>query len=196
MYTVGVTGGIGSGKTTVCGVFAVLGIPVFNSDAEAKRLMEHDAGLRAQLAEAFGTAIFHGQGTDRKALAQLVFNDRAALQQLNGLVHPAVRGAFAHWATAQQAPYVINEAAILVETGGHGQLDHLVVVTAPEEQRIRWVMKRDNAPEDAVRARMRNQASDSERIAAADSVVVNDGRSLVIPQVLAIHQQLLKLAGA
>lgn len=196
MYTVGVTGGIGSGKTTVCKVFAVLGIPVFNSDNEAKRLMQEDAGLRAQLAEAFGTSIFHAHGTDRRALAELVFNDSAALQRLNGLVHPAVRNAFARWTAVQQASYVVNEAAILVETKGHEQLDHLVVVSAPEELRIAWVMQRDKASEADVRARMRNQADDAMRLAAADSVVVNDGHTLVIPQVLAIHQQLLQLAAA
>ncbi|HRQ83598.1 MAG TPA: dephospho-CoA kinase, partial [Flavobacteriales bacterium] len=127
MFTVGVAGGIGSGKSTVCRVFSVLGIPVFSSDDEGKRLLGEDDRLRAQLSAAFGEGVLAGGKLDRRALAARVFNNPAALQRLNAIVHPAVRNAFAAWAVAQHAPYVINEAAILVETGGHEQLDHLVV---------------------------------------------------------------------
>lgn len=194
MVKVGVTGGIGSGKSTVCRMFTVLGIPVFSSDEEGKRLLAEDPEVRKAMINAFGAQIFVHAALDRKALAALVFNDRDALERLNGIVHPAVRAAFSAWAADQQAPYVINEAAILVETGAYKQLDHLIVVAAPEDERIARVMRRDGASEEQVRARMSNQADDAARAAVADSIIVNDGSALVIPQVLAVHEQLLKKA--
>ncbi|HRN35596.1 MAG: dephospho-CoA kinase [Flavobacteriales bacterium] len=196
MFTVGVAGGIGSGKSTVCRVFSVLGIPVFSSDDEGKRLLGEDDRLRAQLSAAFGEGVLAGGKLDRRALAARVFNNPAALQRLNAIVHPAVRNAFAAWAVAQHAPYVINEAAILVETGGHEQLDHLVVVTAPEQERIRRVVERDGATEAQVRARMQHQTDDRARLAVAGSVITNDNRAMVIPQVLAVHHKLMNLARA
>lgn len=194
MLKVGVTGGIGSGKSTACRMFAVLGIPVFSSDDESKRLLAEDPDVRLALISAFGEQVFKNELLDRQALGTMVFNDRAALDRLNVIVHPAVRKAFVQWAELQHAPYVINEAAILVETGAYKQLDHLIVVAAPEEQRVAWVMHRDGASEAQVRARMRNQTDDETRIAAAHSTIVNDGMTLVIPQVLAIHEQLLQKA--
>ena len=190
MLKVGVTGGIGSGKSTVCRMFAVLGIPVFSSDEESKRLLAEDPNVRHALISAFGEQVFQNEMLDRKALGALVFNDRAALDRLNSIVHPAVRKAFAQWAEKQDAPYVINEAAILVETGAYKQLDHLIVVAAPEQQRIGWVMRRDGVSEEQVRARMRNQTDDYTRNAAAHSSIMNDGKALVIPQVLAVHELL------
>lgn len=191
MFTVGVTGGIGSGKSTVCRIFSVLGIPVFSSDGEGRRLLECDPAVREALLGAFGTAVLVNGHTDRKALATLVFDDPEALARLNAIIHPAVRSAFAAWAAGQQAPYVINEAAILVETGTYKQLDHLITVEAPEQQRIYRVVLRDGTTEQAVAARMRNQATDEERTHAADSILVNDGNSLLIPQVLAVHERLI-----
>lgn len=196
MFTVGVAGGIGSGKSTVCRVFGVLGIPVFSSDDEGKRLLGEDDRLRAQLSAAFGEGVLAGGKLDRRALAARVFNNPDALQRLNAIVHPAVRNAFAAWTAAQHAPYVINEAAILVETGGHEQLDHLVVVTAPEQERIRRVVERDGATEAQVRARMQHQTDDRARLAVAGSVITNDNRAMVIPQVLAVHHKLMNLARA
>ncbi|MBS1945208.1 MAG: dephospho-CoA kinase [Bacteroidetes bacterium] len=196
MFTVGVTGGIGSGKTTVCRVFGVLGIPVFSSDEAGRRLMAHDPLVRERIAGAFGTSVLAAAGVDRRALAAQVFKDPGALNRLNAIIHPAVRKAFAEWAALRSAPYVINEAAILVETGMHKKLDHLIVVAAPEEERIRRVMARDGASHEQVRARIRSQADDRTRNAAAGSIIVNDGRALVIPQVLAVHAKLLQLASA
>ncbi len=195
MLKVGVTGGIGSGKTTVCRVFGVLGIPVFSSDEEGKRLLASNPAIRAAVEAEFGPLMYKNDVLDRKALATVVFRDPAALGRLNGIIHPAVRSSFANWAQAQNAPYVINEAAILVETGIYKQLDHLITVTAPEQERIARVVLRDRVPESEVRARMRNQASDEERAMAADSNVTNDGKAMVIPQVLAIHRLLLGKAG-
>ncbi len=194
MFTVGVTGGIGSGKSTVCRIFGVLGIPVFSSDGEGKRLLDEDAGVRALVAAAFGAELYTRGRLDRKALAARVFNDAGALARLNAIVHPAVRQAFATWAGMQRAPYVINEAALLVETGAYRQLDHLIVVTAPEEERVRRVMARDGSDADQVRSRMRHQADDPQRAQAADTIIGNDGSTPLIPQVLAAHRKLLQLA--
>lgn len=193
MFTVGLTGGIGSGKSTVAGIFGVLGIPVFVSDSEGRRLMEQETGVQADVIAAF-PSVRTPEGIDRKALASIVFGDPTALERLNSIIHPAVRESFRQWRERQQAPYVVNEAAILVETGGHKAMDHLVVVTAPEADRIARVMARDGVTEQQVRARLNNQITDAERNAAAHSTLVNDGRSLLIPQVVALHERLLQLA--
>ncbi|MEX1132923.1 MAG: dephospho-CoA kinase [Flavobacteriales bacterium] len=191
MRKVAVTGGIGSGKSMVCRMFQVLGIPVFEADRVAKQLMLEDAALRGAITERFGASVLGPQGLDRQALAGMVFQDPAALADLNALVHPKVRKAFADWADAQQAPYVIMEAAILAETGGHTAFDHVILVSAPKEIRLARAMARDGVGEEAVLARMSNQASDVERNRIANDVVVNDDANLVIPQVLAIHKRLL-----
>ncbi len=191
MIKVAVTGGIGSGKSTVCRMFGVLGIPVFEADVVAKHLMVSDPELRAALKARFGPEMLTEQGLDRQRLAALVFNDPAALADLNGIVHPAVRKAFLNWSAEQTSAYVIMEAAILAETSGHGGFDHVVLVSAPEDVRIDRVMQRDSVGEEAVRARIRNQASDAERENIAHHVIVNDGRQLVIPQVLELHERLL-----
>lgn len=191
MFTVGLTGGIGSGKSTVCRVFAVLGIPAFNADEQAKVLMAQEGSVREQLIEAFGPEVWADGRLDTKALAARVFHDEAALKRLNAIVHPAVRTAFAQWAARQEAPYVINEAAILVETGAYKQFNHLVVVVANKEERIRRVMRRDGVDRKAVLARMANQAADGERERVAHSIIRNEPGHLVIPQVLALHRKLL-----
>jgi len=191
MRKVAVTGGIGSGKSTVCRMFQVLGIPVFEADRVAKQLMVDDAALRAAIIERFGEAVLGANGLDRQALANIVFQDPAALTDLNALVHPAVRKAFAQWAGEQHASYVIMEAAILAETGGHTAFDHVIVVSAPQDIRLARVVARDGVGEEAVLARMRNQASEQERIRIANDVIMNDDVHMVIPQVLAIHERLL-----
>lgn len=191
MIKVAVIGGIGSGKSTVCRMFGVLGIPVFEADVVAKHLLVSDPEVRAALMARFGPEMLTEQGLDRQRLAALVFNDPAALADLNGIVHPAVRKAFLKWTAQQTAPYVIMEAAILAETGGYGGFDHVVLVSAPEHVRIARVMKRDSVDEEAVRARIRNQASDAERESIAQHTIVNDGQQLVVPQVLQLHERLL-----
>jgi dephospho-CoA kinase len=190
MLRVGLTGGIGSGKSLVARIFSTLGVPVFEADREARRLMHEDAELRAAIAVRFGADIYGTQGLDRKRLAVIVFNDTAALAELNALVHPAVRNAFAQWAAQQRAPYVVMEAAILAESGGHAGMDRIVVVGAQEDLRVRRVMARDGVGEDEVRARMRNQADDARREAIAHHVLHNDERQLLLPQVVALHHRL------
>ena len=191
MMHVGLTGGIGSGKTTVARVFRTLGVPVFEADAEGRKLLDDDAAVQAAVTQRFGNDLTTNGKIDRKALATIVFKDPNALADLNAIIHPAVRAAFAHWAKAQTAPYAIMESAILAESGGHANFERIIVVSAPEPLRMARVMQRDGVGEHAVKARMANQASDEERSAIADHVIHNDDRKLVIPQVLAIHEALL-----
>lgn len=195
MLRVGLTGGIGSGKTTVARVFRALDVPVFEADAEGRRLLNEDAAVREAVVARFGPDMVRDGVMDRTALAGIVFNDPDALKDLNGIIHPAVRESFRRWTDRQRVPYVMMEAAILVESGGYKAMDRVVVVTAPEELRIRRVMLRDGVDEQAVRARMANQGSEAERLAMADHVIHNDDTQLVIPQVLAVHQSLLTFPG-
>lgn len=195
MLRVGLTGGIGSGKTMGARVFRALEVPVFEADAEGRRLLNEDAAVREAVVARFGPGLVRDGGIDRAALASIVFNAPEALRDLNGIIHPAVRESFRRWTDRQQAPYVMMEAAILVESGGYKAMDRIVVVTAPEELRIRRVMLRDGVDEQAVRARMANQGSEAERLVVAGHVIHNDDTQLVIPQVLAVHQALLTFAG-
>jgi len=196
MIRVGLTGGIGSGKTTVARVFRTLGIPVFEADAEGRRIMQEDAAVIKAVTERFGTSVVRNGAIDRATLASIVFKDPSALKDLNAIIHPAVRTGFLRWAAEQNAPYVIMEAAVMAENGGHRTMDQVIVVTAPAELRIQRVMARDGVGRDAVDARMANQVGDAERLKLADHVIHNDDQQLVIPQILAVHQALLTFAKA
>lgn len=178
MIRVGVTGGIGSGKSTVCRLFAERGVPVYDSDREAKRLMNEDAALRRAIAEAFGGEVFRGGELDRAYLADRVFRDRKRLAQLEALVHPCVRRDFVRWAAAYEKaePYVVLECAILFESGMDACVDRTVAVVAPEELRLVRVNARDGATADAIRRRMAVQLSDDELCARADYTIVNIDR--------------------
>jgi dephospho-CoA kinase len=191
MLSIGLTGGIGSGKSTVARMFGVLGIPVFEADAEGRKLLEQEEEVRTAVVARFGPSIMKDDKIDRKALAAIVFNDPAALADLNALIHPAVRQAYATWSAKQQAPYTIFEAAILDRSGSRSLLDGIIVVSAPEALRIARVVQRDGVTETDVQARMRNQSSEETLLGIADHVVVNDDSQLVIPQVLTIHEALL-----
>ncbi len=192
MRTIGITGGIGSGKSTVCKIFRVLGIPVFEADTEGKALLNTDPEVRPAVIDRFGNEVYKNGSLDRNALATIVFSDPEALKDLNAIVHPAVRKAFAEWAAMQHAPYVIMEAALLVETGGHKYLDEVILVCAPKDLRIKRTTARDGVGEEAVLARMRDQATEDQRKAIADHVIMNDDSVLVIPQVLALHEILIQ----
>lgn len=196
MLKIGLTGGIGSGKSTVARIFGVLGVPVFNADERARDLMVSDPSVRAVVSERFGPEVYAKGALDRKRLAALVFGDEARLAALNAIVHPAVREAFRSWAAAQQAPYVLMEAAIMAENEGFRTFDGVINVSCPEAMRIERVMARDGVSEAEVRARMRHQASEEERDRIALHRIRNDGGQLVIPQVLAIHERLLASATA
>ncbi|MEZ4755448.1 MAG: dephospho-CoA kinase [Flavobacteriales bacterium] len=191
MITVALTGGMGSGKSTVARLFRLLGVPVFEADAEARRLQDHDTALRNAIAHRFGDALYAEGMLDRQALAAIVFADAKALADLNAMVHPAVRSAFRTWAaTHSDRPYVIMEAAVLVRSGGHRDFDRTLVVEAPKETRIQRVLQRDGSTREQVLARMANQASDAELHAAAHHLVDNSGAQAVIPQVLDLHATL------
>lgn len=194
MLKVGLTGGIGSGKSTAARVFEILGVPVYKADARARALMERDSELRAGIAQRFGERIFQGGVLDRAELAAVVFTDDQALRDLNALVHPAVRADFNRWAAAQASPYVIMEAALMAENEGWKRFDRVIMVKCNEEERIRRVMERDGASLAQVHARMRHQASDAQREAIAHFVIRNEGTELVIPQVLTTHGELLNVA--
>lgn len=191
---VGITGGIGSGKTTVCQLFAALGIPIYDADAAAKRLMTEDELLRKQLIGLFGEAVYVGRELNRPWIAEQVFKNKNLLTQLNALVHPAVARDTMTWTDQQNAPYVLKEAALLIESGSYKVLDKLIVVSAPEELRITRVMARNQITRDEVLSRIQNQLPEAEKLQMADYIIINDGEHALLPQVLNIHQKLLKLA--
>ncbi len=193
MLRIGITGGIGSGKTTVCRVFQVLEVPVFEADAEGRRILAEDPAVREAVTGAFGAEAYPQGGPDRGFLARTVFSDSSARARLNAIVHPAVRTAFARWAAEQDAPYVLMESALLADAGAIA-LDGLVLVTAPAALRLQRTMARDGADEQAVRARMAAQPDEERMRAAATQVIINDDRRPVIPQVLEVHQAQLQRA--
>lgn len=195
----GITGGIGSGKTTVCRIFETLGIPVYYADARAKWLIENEPALRKAIVQLLGDEAYTPDGAyNRRYVADQVFGNPVKLAALNALVHPAVERDSLAWhesAGVSGAPYTLKEAALMIESGSHRHLDALIVVTAPEEIRIHRVTQRDGSDAESVRARIRNQLPESEKIALADYLIVNDGSRLLLPQVLEIHRHLLARAG-
>jgi dephospho-CoA kinase len=197
MYKVGITGGIGSGKTTACKVFEVLGIPVFYADTVAKEIMCKDPVLVEGVKSAFGAASYLEDGKlNNKHIAGIVFNNEEALAQLNALVHPAVFRAFDVWEETISAttPYTLKEAAILFESGSYKMCDTTILVTAPYEIKIKRLIQRDNVTEEQVKARMDKQLSDEEKAKLADHFIVNDEEQSIIEQVLALHQEFLQAA--
>lgn len=189
MLKVGITGGIGSGKTTVCRIFKALGIPVYDADREAKNLMNTHPDLVNAIKAAFGDEAYDADGMlDRQYLASRVFNDEQALAQLNAIVHPVVIQAANDWAAAQDAPYTVKEAALMFQSGSYVHNDVNVVVAAPDELRIDRVMQRDAVTEQQVRARMDKQWAQDEQIEKADYVIWNDGKRMLIPQVLELDR--------
>lgn len=191
MIKVGITGGIGSGKSTACRVFATLGVPVFYADTTAKQLMNTDPELRESLIRLFGSAVYlPDQTIDRKYLAGIVFNNASLLDGLNKAVHPAVRKSFDQWCQKQDSPYILHEAAILFESGFYKMMDKTIMVYTDENERIDRVMKRDNLSREMVLLRMKNQWKDEEKIKLADYVIGNNDRELIIPQIVEIDKKL------
>lgn len=197
MYKVGITGGIGSGKTTACKVFEVLGIPVFYADTVAKEIMHKDVLLVAGIKSAFGKESYFDDGKlNNKYIAGIVFNDEEALAKLNALVHPAVFRAFDAWEETipENVPYTIKEAALLFESSSYKMCDTTILVTAPYEIKLARVMKRDGVSAEQVKARMDKQLNDEEKSKLANHFIVNDEQQSIIGQVLSLHQQFLKAA--
>lgn len=191
MIKVGITGGIGSGKSTVCTIFSKLGIPVFNADLAAKHLLDNDLSIKKQIKNIFGKSIYLENDTlNRKKLAQKIFNDQISLQRVNEIVHPAVRMLFETWTKQQTSSYVIQEAAILFESGQHEHFDKIILVIAPLDIKIERVIQRDNVTKELVLERMKNQKNDEEKIELSDYIILNDGNNKLLPQILTIHEQL------
>ncbi|WP_298738970.1 dephospho-CoA kinase [uncultured Chitinophaga sp.] len=195
MLKVGITGGIGSGKTTVCRIFELLGIPVYYADTMAKDIMNRDPDLKEQVKHHFGSDIYDSQDLlNRQRLGNIVFNDQDKLQLLNSLVHPAtIRDAEA-WASRQQAPYVLKEAALLFESEAFHYLDKIIGVSAPQPLRLQRAMHRDKASRNDILARMYKQMDETVKMRLCDYIIYNDEQQMVIPQVLRLHEELLVIS--
>lgn len=193
MLKIGITGGIGSGKTTVCKIYEVLGIPVFYADHAAKAIMNTDVLLKNDIISGFGEQSYSKKSElNSKYLSSIVFNNETELDKLNALVHPAVFRAFDIWVSEQiGVPYVIKEAALLFESESHKMCDETVLVVSPEELRIKRILERDGISSEEIRLRMKRQLTDERKQELADHVILNDEKNLLIPQVLALHQYFL-----
>lgn len=192
MLKIGITGGIGSGKTTVCKVFELLGIPVFYADVSAKLAMINDPLLVEGVKQVFGLASYHPNGTLNNAhIASIVFNQQSELDKLNALVHPAVFKAFEEWVATKSSPYVLKEAALLFESGSYKQCDKNILVTSPMQLKLARVMKRDGVNEEQVKARMDKQLTDEQKTKMADYFISNTPANSIILQVLDLHQMFL-----
>ena len=192
MRSVGVTGGIGSGKSIVCKVLETLGYSVFYADAEAKASMQQDAQLREGIIRLLGSEAYEGSEVNRAFIAKRIFADDALRIAMNALVHPAVFRAYDQWISVQSAPLVFNESALMFETGSYKRFDATILVTADKDIRIRRVMERDSVTEAQVLARMEKQWSDEAKKALSTAVIVNNPDVLVIPQVLKVVEELLR----
>lgn len=187
---IGLTGGIGAGKTFVAEVFPKLGIPVFNADIEAKKCMQSNVGLIKKIKEAFGDDIYVGEVLQKEKLASIIFNDSNKLQLINELVHPVVKNDFENWCANQKSEIVIKEAAILFESSSHVGLDKVICVSADETTRVKRVQQRDNTTVDQIKSRINKQMHQDEKEELSDFVIVNDGKQLILPQVLEILSQI------
>jgi len=189
----GVTGGIGSGKTTVCKVFSVLGIPVFSADDEAKKIQESDRDLQLKINSFAGRDLFPDGKLDRAGLARLIFSDKELLEKVNSVVHPAVFRSFREWAVNQNSPYSIMEAAILFESGAFKMMDRIVTVVTPMEERIERLVRSKRLSREQIIERIKNQIDDESRIARSDFVIFNSENEMIIPAILGIHDEMIKL---
>ncbi len=191
MLKVGITGGMGSGKTTVCKIFEALGIPVYYADDRAKWLMVHQPEVRKAILKLFGPEAYQDDQLNRAHIAKIAFSAPEKLKQLNAIVHPAVFKDGQLWHESQQkVPYTLKEAALIFESGSYKTLDKVITVFAPKELRIQRIMKRDNSDRSAIEARMDKQMPEEEKIEKADFVIYNDGEHSLVRQVLYIHEQL------
>lgn len=193
MIRIGLTGGIGSGKSTVAKVFEVLGIPVYYADDAAKKLMNEDEELKEKIKKEFGESIYKEEKLDRKKLADIVFTSPEKLNLLNALVHPATLKDAEKWMQEQTSHYCIKEAALIFESGAHEHLDYVIGVTAPAPLRILRTMQRDGVTKEEVFARMDKQMDETIKMKLCDFVIQNDEQEMILPQVLALHEKLLSL---
>jgi dephospho-CoA kinase len=193
MKRIGITGNMGSGKTTISRIFQTLGVPVYNADYRAKHLMQHDTHIKSGIMNLMGTNAYLPDGELNRAwIAQQIFNNKSLLEQMNAIVHPAVAQDFENWCAKNlNAPYILKEAALLYESGSFKQLDKIIVISAPEKLRLERTIARDKSDEASIKARMDKQMREEEKIKLADFEIKNDGCQLVLPQVIRLHYQLL-----
>jgi len=192
MKKIGITGGIGSGKTYISNIFKSLAIPLFNSDIEAKILMNSSKKLIIQIKKEFGEDIYTNGNFNKEKLSSIVFSNSDKLQKLNSLVHPIVKQEFNNWCKKKTSPYVIKEAAILFESNSHLELDEVICVSAPMELRIKRILERDNSTEKEIKKRIENQISQEEKEKLSDYIIVNDEKELLLPKIIKIHDKLYK----
>jgi dephospho-CoA kinase len=190
MLKIGITGGIGSGKTTVCRIFELLGVPIYYADEASKKLLVTDPEIKREIVAVFGEEVLDAQQTiSRKKVAARVFGNESELKKLNAIMHPAVALHFESWLKGYVSqPYIVKEAAIMFESGAYKQMDKIITVSAPEELRIARVLNRDVVTREEVQRRLHAQLSEEERIKRSQYVIVNDEQQLVIPQVMELHQ--------
>lgn len=192
MLRIGLTGGIGSGKSIIANIFTVLGIPVFNADLEAKRIMETDERLIEAIQTAFGKETYSNGKLDRVYLSKLVFSDAYKLEKLNALVHPVVIKVANNWMALQKTPYAVKEAALIFESGSAEGLDYVIGVYAPKHIRTNRVIKRDGITREEALLRMNRQIDEEIKMRLCDFVIVNDEQQMVLPQVQRLHEQFIK----
>jgi dephospho-CoA kinase len=188
----GVTGGIGSGKTSVCRVFSVLGVPVFSADPVAKKIMDYDKDIINKINTVAGKDLYREGTLDRRELAKLIFNDQKLLRKVNSIVHPVVFEHFKLWVSEQTAPYVIMEAAILFESSASKLVDRIATVVAPIDERVQRVTRGKHLTRDQVMERIRNQIDDDIRIRKSNYVIYNSENDMIIPAILVIHDDMMK----
>lgn len=194
MLKVGITGGIGSGKSTVAKIFLLLGIPVYNADDAAKELMRSNPEIKAKIIAAFGPESYTQQELNRSYLSGAVFNNAKKIELLNSIVHPAVIEHAKWWMNQQTAPYTLKEAALLFESGSHADLDVVIGVSTPEPLRLLRAMQRDNAEKNTIKSRMDKQLDEKIKMQMCDYLIFNNDQQLVIPQVIQLHHILLQKA--
>lgn len=192
---IGITGGMGAGKSTICQIYEQIGIPIYNADSRAKWLMNNDAELKESIRENFGwDAYTRKDELDRAYIAKVVFNNQEKLETLNSLVHPAVKQDYEQWTIEhREHPYSIKEAALLFESNSYKSLHKVIVVTCPIETRIERIIKRDHVKREDILKRIQNQMTDKARMQMADWVIYNDGHRSLIEQALNIHRELVEL---
>ncbi len=192
MIVVGLTGGIGSGKTTVAKQFELLGIPVYIADEEAKKLMNRSKIIKRKLIALFGNEAYIDNQLNKAFIADIIFKNKEYLQKMNAIIHPRVAKHFNNWLQKQSAPYVIKEAAILFENGGYKFCDYIITVTAPKNLRLNRLLKRDNTTKDKIEAIMKNQWTDKQKVKLSQFVISNEDLENTKKQVVKVHNQLLK----
>jgi dephospho-CoA kinase len=194
MLKIGLTGGLGSGKTTVASIFEVLNVPVYYADDASKRLLNDNPVIKKAVINAFGPESYINGMPDRKYLARIVFNNQEKLSILNSILHPATLEDAAEWIKKQNSPYIIKEAALLFESGSNKSLDYVIGIKAPLVLRLQRAIKRDSISEKEVMSRINSQMDEEEKLKLCDFIIVNDEEQLLIPQVLKLHQQLVELS--